>query len=581
MKIQRKLILTYLGIAIIPMLISGTIMLGLLYHSLEQSTIRSMTNTLHYCTDKINEIFSGAEVLCDTIANNADIQKMLREHPAGGTPLFYRQRLTINNQLYSLRHVYEDTVSSVCLLLEDGRTFKGQEFNLYDIHYQDEGWYQEIRRENYSCVWYGLVPQSLMVHNLSGPYITMGYALINLRTGQSCGIILADIAENTIQDILQENLPEQACHIRLHKADGETVIEYLNTEGTDFFHPLSVSSPLENGWTLTLRCSVLSLMKNPLQIAVIVFLTVSFAITILAVFCSSRFSRSISRPLNQLLKIMDDVEHGNLEAQISIDTNLVEINQLLSSFNTMVEQVGQLFQKLEEEQTEIRKTQFAALQAQINPHFLYNTLDNIAWHIRSNDSQTALESLMAVSKLFRISLSKGHPYIRIQDELEHAKMYLELMSIRYEKQLFYEIRVDDPSLLEFYTPKLLLQPLIENSITHGISPRHPFRGSIQIHISFSGKDILLRVMDDGIGMDTCHLDAINQMLATNVLPETPAGQTGGFGIYNINHRLKSRYGDIYGLSIECTDHTTVSILIPRCNNKGECMPNDQTGCSGR
>ena len=231
-----------------------------------------------------------------------------------------------------------------------------------------------------------------------------------------------------------------------------------------------------------------------------------------------------------------------------------EVQELSDSFEHMVLRIQELMTTVREEEVNLRKTELKALQAQINPHFLYNTLDSIAWMCEQGRNADAVKMVHALARLFRISISRGHELIPIAKELEHAESYLQIQMYRYKNQFTYDFDVD-PDCLGYYCNKITLQPIIENSINHGLDLMVD-EGRIDVRVRFDGDDIVFSVQDNGVGMGPEQLEAIMQ--------NGPTDRTG-IGIKNVNDRLKIYFGRNYGLSItsEPDVGTCVEIRMPR------------------
>ena len=206
------------------------------------------------------------------------------------------------------------------------------------------------------------------------------------------------------------------------------------------------------------------------------------------------------------------------------------------------------------EEITLRKTELKALQAQINPHFLYNTLDAIAWMCEDGKNEDAEEMVTALARLFRISISKGHELIPIEKEVEHAKSYLKIENYRYKNKFTYSFEVEE-SCLSYLCNKITLQPIIENAIYHGVKQMID-EGEIWIRIFEDGEDIIFQVEDNGIGM--------TEEQCREILRKEPGDRTG-IGIKNVNDRIKIYFGSNYGLNItsELDEGTCVTIRMPK------------------
>ncbi len=211
-----------------------------------------------------------------------------------------------------------------------------------------------------------------------------------------------------------------------------------------------------------------------------------------------------------------------------------------------------------EEQKKLRKAEFEVLQAQINPHFLYNTLDAIVWSAEAGNQKQVVSMVGSLSDFFKSSLNKGKEIVSVRDELQHIRSYLEIQQIRYQDILSYEVDVPE-SLNECTIPKITLQPVVENALYHGIKNRRAL-GKITVKGIDEGDTMVLTVSDDGIGMDEERLQEVRQALSDNRLDN---GQV--YGLYNVNERIRLNYGDDYGITIESTkgEGTCVKIKLPK------------------
>lgn len=292
-------------------------------------------------------------------------------------------------------------------------------------------------------------------------------------------------------------------------------------------------------------------------IIISVLLSIIFAIT-LYFFITAR----LTRPIQILKKKMRQAANGDLEAKVK-STGQDEITDLGHSFNLMLEKIKNLLHQNLQEKEMIQKAELRTLQAQINPHFLYNTLDSVIWMAEAGKNDQVIKLVQAFSQFFRISLNKGRDWISIKSEVDHIHNYLVIQQMRYSDILEYEIDID-PILLPHATLKMTLQPLVENAIYHGIKNKRG-RGLIRISGHIVEQDILLIVEDNGIGMASERLEAILLELREPRLSEQEStDQPRGFGLYNVNQRIRLYFGERYGIEIESEEGigTKLTVRIP-------------------
>ena len=242
---------------------------------------------------------------------------------------------------------------------------------------------------------------------------------------------------------------------------------------------------------------------------------------------SFRFSRSITRPVTEILGNVREVGRGNFEIS-EVNTDSMEIEELDGGIRRMAEKIEQLLQSVKKEEEMQHLTQLQLLQAQVNPHFLYNTLDTIIWLIEGGQNGDAVEMISNLSVFFRTSLSKGNDVITLSEEKRHTVSYLEIQQSRYRDILEFEIHIPE-EFNEVMVPKLTLQPLAENALYHGIKNKRG-GGKILIGGEKSGDDLILRVTDNGQGMKKERLLEIQHAIRT--------GERAGFGLSAVAERLR-------------------------------------------
>ena len=309
--------------------------------------------------------------------------------------------------------------------------------------------------------------------------------------------------------------------------------------GVSYVDELVTSNLWENFWLLALA---------------------AVAILLAALVSSIVISRALSRPLKGLSRAMRQFEKNADTFTYAPVGGAREVQELSESFGHMVVKIQHLMETVRREEINLRKTELKALQAQINPHFLYNTLDSIAWMCEQGRNDEAVQMVNALAQLFRISISRGHELIPIRSELRHAESYLKIQKHRYKNQFSYRFDVDE-SCLDFLCNKITLQPIIENAIYHGINGLVD-EGEIVITLRADGSDVVFTVADNGVGMEAEQIQAI--------LRKERSDHTG-IGIKNVNDRLKIYFGEGYGITIDSEPDvgTTVTIRMPQVREEGE------------
>jgi two-component system sensor histidine kinase YesM len=276
----------------------------------------------------------------------------------------------------------------------------------------------------------------------------------------------------------------------------------------------------------------------------------------LTIFLSYQIPRSITKPLQKLNEVTEQVAEGNLAVRSDVQTG-DEVGVLSASMNTMIDKINDLLEQVTKEQVRLRKAEFELLQSQINPHFLYNTLDAIIWLAQAGEQKKVVSMVRSLSDFFRTSLNRGKDIISLKEEVLHVRSYLEIQQVRYQDILNYEIDVPE-ELGRYLIPKITIQPLVENALYHGIKNKRG-SGKIQIRGRRQEETLVIEIADDGIGISKERLWQVNDGIQKKVLTGKDI-----YGLYNVNERIRLNFGEKYGINIQSTygEGTVVRVLLP-------------------
>ena len=282
-----------------------------------------------------------------------------------------------------------------------------------------------------------------------------------------------------------------------------------------------------------------------------------FAVILLAIiFLSYQIPRSITRPIKRLSEVTDQVAKGDLTVRSNVRAG-AEVNVLNDSLNTMIDKINELLEQVTKEQVRLRKAEFELLQAQINPHFLYNTLDAIVWLAEAGEQKKVVSMVGSLSEFFRMSLNQGKDIVSVKEELQHVRSYLEIQQVRYQDILEYELHVPE-SLNTYLIPKITIQPLVENALYHGIKNK---RGVGKITITGYEEEgiFFLLIEDNGIGITQERLEQVRN----GILGKVSTGKAI-YGLYNVNERIRLNFGEEYGISLDSSygEWTRVKVMLP-------------------
>jgi two-component system sensor histidine kinase YesM len=411
--------------------------------------------------------------------------------------------------------------------------------------------------------------------------VSVSKAVIDKKTGTCRGVILVDIHLDAIKSVIEGMNTSNVGFIYIIDSKDQVVYSPINTTvnrirenwfkgstGSLIKNIKGVSELLfyyKSSYTQWKTVGVFPLYESQKVETYISYYSYGIALLVMgiAIIISIFFARSVANPITKLRLLMKSAETGNFDVHFLRKYN-DEIGQLGESYNSMVDQISELIKTVHIQEKNKRKAEIEILQAQIKPHFLYNTLDTIQWMAQEHDAQDIVDLVGNLTNMLRIVLSKGNEIIPVSMEIKHVESYLMIQKIRYEDKLHYEIYVDD-NIKTCSVVKLILQPLVENAIYHGIKEK---RGNSLIQIlgrEEKGK-LHFQVIDNGIGMTQEKLEQINRMLNQDSMQD--GENKVGYGIFNVNTKIRLNFGDEYGLKFHSVygEGTVVDLWHPLLTN---------------
>ena len=488
----------------------------------------------------------SSQAFSDTLLSRADISSIM---------IFGKKKMLLNRSMYTYQKVALD--------------------------YSKLDWYAKAVAKPQDAIITG--PNRHSFFDTDDEVISLSREVQSYENGTFRGVILINLNMNKITEICNSFQEKQENFICIINDKGELVYEQQNGRERFAFDEKENRQELNTalgktkescfrlnyrgekylvtrtdmkttGWTLVSMVPYKSVMAETMAISGVMILAVAITL-IVTLLLLNRILTGVVKPLKKLEKYMVQVNPDNMDQRMEILTD-DEIGHLSMKFNQMMDRIRNLKEQVIEEQEDKRKYELQALQAQINPHFLYNTLDSIIWIAETNDSN--IEAMTeALAKLFRISLNKGNEEISLERELEHVKNYLIIQSMRYADKFTYEISAE-PGVERCRTIKLILQPIVENCIYHGIKKKRG-TGKITIRAYRREQNLIIEVSDDGCGMPE---EICRKILSDEIESENISGS--GIGVKNVNERIQLRFGKKYGLSYSSEEGvgTTVTYVLP-------------------
>lgn len=461
------------------------------------------------------------------------------------------------------------------MLINNGQRLTNQDL---DIHSQE--WYTNALEGRESVY----LTSSHVQHIISGerPWvITLSRGIRNkeMGTGQEKeGVFFIDLNYSAISELCDQSMVGNQGYAFIVDADGNIVyhpqqqqlynelqtenIDLVMNAGSDIVtwgdginkKMYSISRSEKTGWTVVDCVRVEELLRRSNE-AQSIYVLVAIGLMAVALFFSRFVAKSITLPIQRLCDSMERVQEGDFSVSDIVVDSENEIGSLTKSFNVMTQRIHELMAQNIREQEAKRKSELKALQSQINPHFLYNTLDSIIWMAEGKKNEEVVLMTASLARLLRQSISNEDELVSIGQEIEYARGYLTIQKMRYKDKLEFWIEVE-PSILNIRLIKLVLQPVIENAIYHGLKYKES-RGLLLVKGFMKNGNAVLQVIDDGVGMDQETLDHIYERHKVDY-------HSNGVGIYNVQKRLQLYYGNEYGIVYESKpgEGTTATITIP-------------------
>ncbi|MGG7212831.1 sensor histidine kinase [Clostridium nigeriense] len=402
---------------------------------------------------------------------------------------------------------------------------------------------------------------------------------INKNGKMSSGVLLVDMNFSGVEQICKNVEMSKNGYVYLIDRDGEIIyhprqqliysnlIKENNYEAAKYEDGnhmenfqgnkrlVTVKTVGYTGWKLVAISPMSDITDDYYEFRVFAIFIMFFAIFVL-ISINMFVSSKIANPIKALENAVNDFEDGVVNLNIP-ENGSYEVQHLAKAIKSMVNQMNLLMENVMREQEAKRKSELNALQAQINPHFLYNTLDSIIWMIENENYDGAIIMVTSLARFFRISLSKGKNVITVRDELEHARNYLTIQNIRYKNKFTYNIEAEEDTL-SLTSIKLIIQPLIENAIYHGMEYMSG-DGDILVKAYRNEGDLYIDIIDNGLGMPE---EVLDKLLTSKITNQNRKGS--GIGLRNVHERIKLYFGEKYGLEIysEPDEGTTIRIHMP-------------------
>lgn len=473
-----------------------------------------------------------------------------------------------------------DDIKNIGIIGENGKYAinNGNKILNPHLNVKSQKWYQEAMKKSGSSA----ISSSHVQHAVFGerPWvITLSRGIRNFTgSGSTEGVFFIDLNYSVISGLCDQNNIGEKGYVFILDREGnivyhpqqqqlynelqtENIEAVLNAEGEMVMTGdgkqeklYSISRSEKTGWTVV-GCMYVEELLEKSENAQSFYVITAIALVVVALFLSGLISKNITLPIQRLKDSMAKVQEGDFDAAGIVVESQNEIGSLTNSFNMMTNRIQELMEENVHEQEEKRKSELKALQSQINPHFLYNTLDSIIWMAEGKKNEEVVLMTASLARLMRQSISNEDELVSISQEVEYVKSYLTIQKMRYKDKLEFEIDVD-PSIKYVHIIKLVLQPIVENAIYHGLKYKES-KGLLTVKGYAKDDNVIIEIRDNGVGMDKETLEHIFERHKVNY-------HSNGVGVYNVQQRLQLYYGNDYGITYESEPGvgTTATIVIP-------------------
>ena len=531
--------------------------------SLDQANT-TVSQTLYLIDENINNVINAINETSKSIISNSEVRMYMNSAD-------HRDGVSAQSEVKNFIRNILDNVSyatSVHLFKDSGGVMN---ISIRMINYpiseniENAPWYDAVRGQkgDYSLIYNG----GGFFHRTSKhDFISMVRLFNDIETQECTGVQITNFSTDTLKTAFKNLVDEYGMQVVIFDGAGqeivssdmgfdtETVLKTINSsdgyviEGIDGSEYMISSRENSYGWTIAALMPMQGITSELYRFS---YITLIFILVngLLMFFGVSLFAKLVTHPINQLVSTMERAKSGQLE-KVGVRPGNREIMLLMDGYNVMVNEINELFAKVVEEQETIRKSELQLLQSQIKPHFLYNTFDAISSLALMNKNKEVYEAILALGSLYRTNLSSGNEVIEMGEEIEAVKNYIKILKIRYDD--IFDANIDvDRRALKMQIPKLTLQPIVENALYHGIKPKGG-HGTIDISVLLEGRDLVIKVCDDGVGMS---LETVQKIMEKS---------GGSFGIRGTIERLRIFYmrNNIIEIQTELGKGTTVILRVP-------------------
>ncbi|WP_019914660.1 sensor histidine kinase [Paenibacillus sp. HW567] len=561
--IRRKIMYVYIPLIILPLFILGFVSYRVYTDAIVKKTVNSVSDNSTLITTLMNSMLTNTESAANILTLNLNKVIVEKYSENGGQVSNLQLYTQITNQLSYALLIFPD-VDSAAYISRTGVVYgsnPGMERNAELV--PGSSMLSTLEHSRGSNIWFPMERRNFLATNPEQPVLSLGKRIVNINTGETLGYVILNVREDALSAIYRDIGSIQDESFMIVDRNG-IVVSAL--EASRVLQPLpsgalrnwvmgpekqNLLQPSPSGRMLLVRADIAKLdwklismvpynrLNEDTKTITQLIILIGFVCLFFAVLGAGMLSNLIAKPIINLSRHMKHVNEGNLDQSLEVKSR-DEIGILASGFNMMMNRVKELLSNIGKEQREKREYELALIQAQIKPHFLYNTLDVIYTLSDMGRARDVQRTTKALADFYRVVLSNGRDQITLQEELNSVRDYLSIQQIRYSDVFNFKIDID-PDILPCIIPKLTLQPLVENAIYHGLKTKGSF-GELNIKGYMEEGKVILKITDDGVGMSEERLHALETAMKGQEKPV-------GYGVSSVHERIRLYFGPEYGLHI--------------------------------
>lgn len=591
---MTKLIITYTLFTIIPMSLLGYIAYNQYTKSIEEQVGEYIPKVLDQANERINDQLGELRQLPDLLYNSTQAIEVLRKDSFQNNSSLLHDKFLMNTYLMN---TYINGGNSDILgvfILSKNRLFESSKIPYTGFEQKTIPLGQEIDLQGKQEI---IFPsQTTLRFKNNPPYILLMRQITDTENRMNLGTIFIAVEITFIKNIVENLETVNKADMWLMDENGKIIyhtdpdkigrintdlVKYPNINGSFKTKTLkenkliSISRSEPNQWILAHSVLLKNLTGRTDMVryaTIIVFIVVVLLSLLFSVF----LAWNVSRPIHRLSRLMKKVEKGNFDVDLPIEST-DEVGILAKSFNSMVLEIKDLIKQNYQITLQQKEAELYALQSQINPHFMYNTLETIGMAVEEDEDETVVEMVSLLGRMLRYSISNKEKIVPIAQEVQHMRDYLTIQKIRFEDRIDFSIH-EEIDIQNYLTPKFILQPIVENAIKHGLDHQEEFKVDILITDngdSLGRHEAIFKIRDNGPGIPEDILSQLNQYLQSD-----PMGKRDSkFGLINVHGRLIMMFGEQYGLQIKSEVHkgTEVTVSIPLMSRESYAIDMDGDG----